>query len=265
VGNTQENQKTRATWFSSARVSRALGLAVVGPLLAVGVASGAVAATPNAKPLGRSASVVLADRFTSYTPSTSFTDGDSFGPWNVVFAGYGSVSAQSNGSGVMRLSPAAPTSPAETHAALVVSRESYSKKHLNVNMRVRTTEQLRVGSAPNPWESAWVVWDYTDNDHFTYLAVKPNGWELGKRDPAYPGGQRFLATGSSPATSIGDWKVAKIHRKNLKGPRTATTVKLGSAKLTRFVDNERPYEAGKVGMYSEDAVVDVSRVKVRSY
>lgn len=261
--NTPKHQKRRSQWFSPARVSCALGLVVVGSLLAAGGA--AAAATPSAKSSGRSASVVLTDRFTSYAPGTSFTDGDNFGPWKVVFAGYGSVSVESNNSGVMRLSPAAPTSPSETHAALVVSRETYSDKNLKVNMRVRTTEQLRVGSAPNPWESAWVVWDYKDNDHFTYLAVKPNGWELGKRDPAYPGGQRFLATGSSPATSVGDWKVVNVHRKNLKGPRTATTVKLGSKKLTRFVDSERPYEAGKVGMYSEDAVVDVSRVKVRSY
>ncbi|NQU37303.1 MAG: hypothetical protein HQ526_06845 [Actinobacteria bacterium] len=92
----------------------------------------------------------------------------------------------------------------------------------------------------------------------------PNGWELGKRDPGYPGGQRFLATGNSPATPVGAWSNAKVVRKNLRGPKTATIVKLGSQKLARFVDRQRPYEAGKVGMYTEDAVVDVSRVKVRS-
>lgn len=224
-----------------------------------------MAASPTVKSSGKSSSVVLVDRFSSYSPRTTFTDGDNVGPWNVVFAGYGSVSTESNAGGLLRLSPKAPTRPSDTHAALVVSRETYSDKKLKVNMRVRTTEQLRVGSAPNPWESAWVVWDYTDNDHFTYLAIKPNGWELGKRDPAYPGGQRFLATGNAPAVAIGDWAVAKVTRKNLKGPRTATTVKLGSQKLTRFVDLERPYESGKVGIYSEDAVVDLSRAKVRSF
>ena len=50
------------------------------------------------------------------------------------------------------------------------------------------------------------MWDYTDNNHFSYLALKTNGWELGKRDPAYPGGQRFLATGSDSPTQIGQWR-----------------------------------------------------------
>jgi len=45
---------------------------------------------------------------------------------------------------------------------------------------------------------AWVVFRYIDDDHFYHLALKPSGWELGKTDPSYPGGQRFLTTGTLP-------------------------------------------------------------------
>ena len=38
--------------------------------------------------------------------------------------------------------------------------------------RVRTVRQLREGSPANPWEVAWVVWNYVDPNHFYYLAIK---------------------------------------------------------------------------------------------
>src|SRR5687767_5169969 len=99
------------------------------------------------------------------------------------------------------LSPQASSSPDETHAAMVVSQASFSDVRFSAGFT--TLEQLRTGSAPNPWESAWAVFGYTDDDHFYYVAFKPNGWELGKVDPAYPGGQRFLATGSTPVSAVG--------------------------------------------------------------
>src|SRR5687767_2697380 len=94
------------------------------------------------------------------------------------------------------LSPQASTSPDETHAGMVVSQSSFSDVRFSADFS--TLEQLRTGSAPNPWESAWAVFGHTDDEHFYYVAFKPNGWELGKVDPAYPGAQRYLATGSTP-------------------------------------------------------------------
>ena len=69
---------------------------------------------------------------------------------------------------------------------------------LDFTIRLRTLAQRRRGQ-PNPWEVGWLLWRYTDNDHFYSFIVKPNGFELGKQDPAYPGRQRFLAYAYAPA------------------------------------------------------------------
>ena len=92
---------------------------------------------------------------------------------------------------VLLLQPLAATAPDETHAAIVVSREVFSDFEFCADFVTLT--QLRKNSPPNPWETAWAVFAYTDDNHFYYMAFKTNGWELGKVDPAYPGGQRFLA------------------------------------------------------------------------
>ena len=87
--------------------------------------------------------------------------------------------------------------------------------------------------------------------------LKPNGWELGKRDPAYPGGQRFLATGASPAYPVGrryDVDVAVVEGR--------TAVRVDGVPLTTFVDQERPWTGGAVALYTEDAAVRFADVEV---
>src|SRR5207302_4803396 len=105
-------------------------------------------------------------------------------------------------------SPQVSTSRSETHSSLVVG-PSFSNP-LTFLVSAKTVAQLRQGSDPNYWEIAWVIWHYQDNNHFYYFIAKPNGWELGKEDPAYSGSQRFLETGSSPAFPIGSWRNIKI-------------------------------------------------------
>jgi hypothetical protein len=154
---------------------------------------------------------------------------------------------------VLILEPMASTRLSETHAALVVSRQTFS----NVTFRAdyRTLAQLRIGSSPHPWETAWAVFGYTDNTHFYYVAFKTNGWELGKADPSYPGAQRFLATGDVPASATG-----ADHRFDIKQDGATITVHLDGTLLTTFTDTERPYLSGKVGFYTEDAKVAFDNV-----
>src|SRR5205085_10706971 len=122
--------------------------------------------------------------------------------WISAFAGFGCVQVESNGTqSWLDESPKVGTTSSETHSALVLG-PSFSNA-LTFSVSLNTVAQLRRGSPPNPWEVAWVLWHYTDNNHFYYFVPKTNGWELGKEDPAYPGSQRFLATGSSPTFSIG--------------------------------------------------------------
>jgi Ca2+-binding RTX toxin-like protein len=146
------------------------------------------------------------------------------------------------------LEPMVSTSPSETHAALVVSQTSYTDVVFEADFT--TISQLRIGSPPNPWECAWAVFNYTDNTHFYYVALKPNGWELGKADPAYPGGQRFLATSEDMTFAVGS-----RHSFQITQTGDTITVAADGKILTTFTDKERPYLTGKVGFYTEDAKV----------
>lgn len=188
--------------------------------------------------------------------AATLTEGGGTGNWSVVFTGYGSVTATGSGSRLaLRLRPAASARADETHAALVVSNSSYTTARLKT--RVTLNEQLRTGTEPNPWETGWLVTRYTDNDHFYYLALKTNGWELGKRDPAYPGGQRFLVTGDSPRAAVGDPQTAQLSAKG-----NTLTVKIDGSTVATFTDGQRPYQSGRVGMYTEDADATFDRISV---
>jgi hypothetical protein len=168
-------------------------------------------------------------------------DGTVHGRWRAVFDGQGTTGSKD---GAVLLRPRAPQGQTETHASLVVSRDFYHDVRYQV--RLRTTARLR-RPAPNPWEVAWVVWSYTDQQHFYYLTLKPNGWELGKRDPAYPGGQRFLGTGQ-PVFPPGRWYEVGIAQRG-----ATLTVQVNGRRLTVQTDGERPYASGAVGFYTEDA------------
>ena len=154
---------------------------------------------------------------------------------------------------VLVLSPQAAESADITHSALVLTRKRYAGS-LSFAGRLQTVRQLRTGSAPNPWECGWIVWNYQDADHFYYLAVKPNGWELGKRDPAYPGGQRFLASGHTEYP-IGSW-----HRFAVSQDAARMTVHIDGARVAAFTDAERPYTSGALGFYAEDAEIEIDGI-----
>ena len=155
---------------------------------------------------------------------------------------------------LLNLAPAVSTRPDETHSALIVSQESFQGS-VRFEGSVCTLEQLRVGAA-NPWETAWLVWNYADNDHFYYFTMKPNGWELGKRDPDYAGGQRFLATSNDVTFEVGKWNRFEITQ---DGNRIAISV--DGVELVRFQDLERPYLGGRIGLYTEDARVMLDDVR----
>ncbi|MFF5206191.1 family 16 glycoside hydrolase [Streptosporangium sp. NPDC000396] len=171
------------------------------------------------------------------------------------FDGYGTASAcRRDGEWLWRLSPKPAHTPDETHAALAVTTATHSDLELRV--RARTPRQLRL-PAPNPWEVAWMVWHYTDNHHFYYLILKPNGWELGKVTPGYPGGQRFLATGNQPYDA-GLWHTIEIRQ-----VADTITADVNGCRLIHLRDLEHPYRKGQVGIYTEDATADFTDLRVR--
>jgi hypothetical protein len=214
-------------------------------------ATTATTAPPATGPAGSPApNGALADDFSSYPQGLNWSEGSAHGSWVSVFGGYGQTGIESDGASgnVLSVAPKASVSPSDTHAALVRSASSFAD--IDATVRVRTVQQLRTGSAPNPWEVGWVLWHYTDNTHFYYFIAKPNGWELGKEDPAYPGAQRFLAAGSSPTYPVGAWNTVHVRQVG-----SSITVSVNGVQVVSFTDSERPYGSGTFGLYSEDAHV----------
>jgi 3-keto-disaccharide hydrolase len=173
-------------------------------------------------------------------------------PWEVVYDGYGEVDADG---GDVSMAPMTATVPTATHACLVSSRQSYGD--LTLTAEVRTVEQLRDGE-PNPWEVGWLLWHYTDPQHFYAVVLKPNGWEISKQVPGAPGGQMFLASGHTPTFAVGEWHSIRVTHHGGDATVWGDGVELGS-----FSDPE-PYQTGSVALYTEDAHVLFRDVEIET-
>ncbi len=228
-----------------ARLEKASFLACLFALTVLCAAPTAARLTP--KPL-------LEDDFTEYPRGQEWTEGKTYGPWKVAFDGYGSVSVAGKRSRSLALRPETSEEAAETHATLVQSTDTFND--LSLALSLKTTTQLRAGS-PHPAEVGWALWHYTDSEHFYYVALKPNGWELGKEDPGYPGAQRFLATAQSPKFPIGQSNRLQIRQK-----ANMIRVTVNGRLLTTFRDQEEPYLNGAVALYSEDAEAYFNNISV---
>jgi len=183
-------------------------------------------------------------------------DGANLGRWKVEFGGEGCFSVKEEGNKpVMHLRPKESIGAEETHAALATG-PSYSGD-LDLMCTAKTICQLRKKNPGKNWEVGWVVWNFTDLHHFYYFALKPKGWELGKRDRRYRGCQRFLATGYAPSNRLG-----KSNRYVIRQRGNTISVAVDGKQVARFTDNERPYLKGKIGAYCEDAEVTFSEVMV---
>ena len=229
-------------------------LVAAGALLggALGADAAATAPARAATPTTHTTHTAHATRTSGGVVSTpQWKEGEVRGPWRLEYHGYGTVSS---GRDTVRLAPASAREPGVTHGSLVTSRRTY--RDVDVTALMRTDRQLRTGSAPNPWESAWLLWHHTDDLHFYALALKPNGWELSKEDPAYPGAQRYLATGSTPRFPIGSTARVRVRQQG-----ATIRVEVDGRHLVTYTDRERPYRAGSIGLYTEDAAVTFTRVR----
>ena len=189
----------------------------------------------------------ITETFSPMQVGTCIGDGSAIGSWVFVYDGYGCTRFVSQtGNTILLEQPAVSTQPYETHGSLVLGPATTGDVTVQVDMA--TSRQLRAGSTPNPWEVGWLLWHYTDDQHFYYVILKPNGWEIGKEDPAYPGSQRFLATGSSPQFSLGPWYRVRV-------AQSGGTIQLfvNDLLIATTLDDDLPYSGGRVGLYTEDA------------
>jgi hypothetical protein len=176
-------------------------------------------------------------------------------PWHVLFTGHGQVTTSGR---AIVLAPERATARGITHAALVVSARTYG--NFTATLTVRTLRQWRHGAAgaPHPWEVGWVLWHYTSNRSFYALALEQHGWVLSKQDPAYHGGERFLASGHTPGFPVG-----RAHQVQISQTGPTITIRAGGRLLTRFTDTQRPYLTGSVGLYCEDSLARFEAIHIR--
>ncbi len=186
---------------------------------------------------------------------TRWVDGSRHGRWLAVFDGYGRTTAGNvDGEQVISLAPKPALAPGTTHASLVIGADHDTD--VRVTAQLRTLRQLRA-PGPHPWEVGWLLWHYADTGHFYAFTLKTNGWELTKQDPAYPGGQRFLASGEMPHATVATWYAIEIIQVG-----GAITVAVDGVPTADLTDSERPYLAGAAGLYCEDSEVEFRRVTV---
>lgn len=191
--------------------------------------------------------IMAAIAFTGNSSSedSAWKQGQQYGKWWLAFDGYGSVSGTDDD---ILMYPQIASREDITHACLVYTDETFENS-VDFEITLNTEQQLRDGE-PNTWEVGWVLWNYTDPDHFYALVLKPNGWELSKQDPAYPGAQRFLASGHEPVFPIN-----QNHRVRIIQVGNTVTFYANGEELGKFTDEERPYQNGSIALYLEDARV----------
>jgi hypothetical protein len=184
-------------------------------------------------------------------------DDTAYGAWYSLHDGFGRTKVElSRGIRVLTMTTRAATTPNETFSSLVRTRRTYGDVDFTVSLL--TSAQLR-SPASNPWEVGWVLWHYTDNQHFYSFIVKWNGWELAKEDSAYPGAQRFLSYTYAPSFPIGRSYMVRV-----KQVGDAITVRMNGLRTVRYVDRERPYPFGSIALYAEDSSVRYGPVELRS-
>ena len=159
------------------------------------------------------------------------------------------------------MAPKTSTSPSETHTTSVSSTQKFSNFELDID--VKTMQQLRQNSPPNPGEAATVFFRQTDTFHFYGFVLKTNGIEFDKKDcntctdPVQ--GQQFLVTASSPTLNIGAWSHWKI-----TAIGNHITISVDGKKVVDYIDQTMSPQLSSdaVVMYNEDAHVNFDNVYI---
>jgi len=202
------------------------------------------------------------DNFDGMTYNLSDGETSPNGKWVQSWTGKGeseTVTIHSTGNEVFSAEPKTSASPGETHSSLTLSTKKW--QDVEINLKVRTKEQLRQNSDPNSWEAAWVMWRYVDSYHHYYFVIKENGIELGKKDNNRQAEEQvFLHTSDSPRLQLGEWSNWKI---KMEGEHIQVYV--DGNKVADYTDDDMSdtlSKPGAVGLYTEDAHAQFDNVRI---
>lgn len=217
-------------------------------------ASATASASPSPAPSDSPSPVHV--NWENYPVGSRWRDGSTHGAWLAERDGGGKTRVVPNAAmtNALQLDPKPVRGSADTQSALVLS--SSNVDDVDATIEMQTIKQLRKGSSPHPWETGRILWHYTDEQHFYYFAPKTNGWELGKEDSSATGGRRVLAAGTSPAFPIGTLQKIRIVQNG-----SVITIYDNRLKITS-VNDTKPYESGRFGLYSQDAEADFGSLAI---
>jgi hypothetical protein len=219
--------------------------------------------------------VLFSDSFSSSSyPKTCVTDGATFGPWTVVWAGLGCVATISDSTGTwLNETPGSPTGQARSAITIGPNPTTISPADsYTYNVSLKTVSQLQRN--PKPYQVGWFIWSYSNPNSFYTIVLKTNGWELDK-EYAVNGTQTacFLATGSKDKFPIGVTYQLQVTDSNANGTHTmSVTVSGGSyatpKTLATVTDTGTcggpPYRSGNIALYTEAASADFTDVQISS-
>ncbi|PIR47882.1 hypothetical protein COV06_00575 [Candidatus Uhrbacteria bacterium CG10_big_fil_rev_8_21_14_0_10_50_16] len=178
-----------------------------------------------------------------------------------VFNGYGVVEVNPSAQNV-HLRPMAATMAGETHAGLVRTGEWMTGDY-RIATTIKTSAQLRTGSAPNPWEVAWLPFGYNEDGTFKYLIFKPNGYGVELGEALGNNAQNFLWTS---AVGAQNFPIQTAYDVVVEIRGSVITVLVNGSNVLTYTQNTRDRldTNGYVGFYSEDADVSFTNISITS-
>jgi len=207
--------------------------------------------------------LTLYDNFEGGAYSLGLDETSPNGKWQNQYNGYGITGIAEDpttGNHYFYEEPKISTSPNETHASLVTTTKKYTNFDMTLDMD--TVKQLRQNSLPNPWETAWIFWHYSDDFHTYAFYLKSTGFQIEKKDNnnQNDSAEIYLVDGDTAKLEMG--QMAKI-RISMVG--THIRIWVNGANVADFYDkvpNSPQMSYGAVGLYDEDSSVRFDNVYI---
>ncbi|KAJ5079501.1 hypothetical protein M0811_14482 [Anaeramoeba ignava] len=182
--------------------------------------------------------------------------------WEIEYTGYGSITFDQ---GKVTLIPQASISSGETHAGLVLSKQTWAE--FKVTVIAKTNSQLRTPT-PNSWEVFWLFFNYKrigNEKETNYFILKTNGIELGTASETVA--QNFLETDSTPTINLGQNYQYTVEMKNgLLNIWIDSNLVIQDYDFIQSNPDKNLYTfKGMIGLYTEDASVTISDFNIESY
>jgi hypothetical protein len=215
-------------------------------------------------------SKTLYDNFENRTYKLELGTFSPDGKWASIYTGFGSMGVErdlSNQGNHFYVKPLPSLLPNVTHSGLAITTKQYQNFDLTVD--AMTVQQLRKDN-PNTWETAWILWHYTDRFHWYAMQLKTNGVQLEKKDNELQNdtAEEFLVTKSDPKLKLGYWHKIRILHEDSSSFTPHIQIWIDNEKVIDYIDDKIPNsprlsDGGSIGLYSEDASVRFDNVYIK--